>query len=212
MAVSSTSFKPGNPGRPKGIVNAKTALARAGVQSAIETCREGGLTPIQIMMESSRILHALGRHKGGADITTLMKLSAADLAVVVDLLVKASDIAKAAAQYAFPKLAHVDYVGDVPSAAYVENRMVVTLNIPPPGSEHRTTVDDMIAGDEDAPGGPTIVASTSTRTAVHPASPGGVMEHAPQPPDVPVQPSGGRDAVPAATPAPEDYFHDPDDD
>jgi hypothetical protein len=129
MAFKKGVPRPPNSGRKVGAVNKQTALVRAGVESAIETCRNGGMTPVQIMMESARFIRGVAAMKTPAQKEMMANMPRDDLEFIVDMLVKASDIAAKAAEFAFPKLARVDYVGDVPNASTVENKMIFILNI-----------------------------------------------------------------------------------
>jgi hypothetical protein len=129
-------FRPGQPrpvgsGRQKGTPNKQTELIRAGVKTAIETCREGGMTPVEIMVESARFLRSLAEMKMPRKQEQLAAMPRADLDWIVDLLVKASDIAHKAAPFGFPRLAAIDHVGDAPKVGV---RTVFTLHIPPPAA------------------------------------------------------------------------------
>jgi hypothetical protein len=67
-----------------------------GVSSAAEeafTEAAGGLTPHQILNEIGRILHGIAHIRGGAGVREMAELPPAELDRVVDLLVKAADIA-----------------------------------------------------------------------------------------------------------------------
>jgi hypothetical protein len=62
-----------------------------------ELTQGNGLTPVQILLEASRVLHALGRHEMGGGVAALAAKPRDERDYVVDLLMKASDIAAKAA-------------------------------------------------------------------------------------------------------------------
>src|SRR5262245_7493308 len=134
--INSGQFLPGQPrpagsGRRKGTPNKRTALIRAGVKTAVETCREGGMTPVEIMVESARFIQSVAAFKMPKQQELLTTMPKADLDWIVDLLVKAADIAAKAAPYGFPKRAWIAHVGDA-SAVGVENNFVIELQIAEP--------------------------------------------------------------------------------
>jgi hypothetical protein len=59
----------------------------------------GGMKPIEILAEASRILHGLARIKGGNSLPEIAALPPQELDRVVDLLMKASDVAAKAAAF-----------------------------------------------------------------------------------------------------------------
>ena len=131
--------KPLNSGRKKGQVGLRKELARAGLQSAIEICRQGGEDPISIMMRASRLLNTIAAalappSSDSADPEVVRQIIQdtphAELDFMRKFLVDASDIAAKAAEFGYAKLARVDYVGDQPAGpTRVENKVVFVLNV-----------------------------------------------------------------------------------
>ena len=89
------------------------------------------MTPVEIMVESARFIQSVAAFKMPKQQELLTTMPKADLDWIVDLLVKAADIAAKAAPYGFPKLAQIDHVGDA-SAVGVENKFVIELQIDEP--------------------------------------------------------------------------------
>src|SRR5262245_20467315 len=147
--TNSGQFLPGQPrpvgsGRRKGTPNKQTALARAGVRTAIQTCREGGLTPIEIMVESARFIRGIADLAQDQKAELIQAMDRPTIDWIVDLLVKATDIAAKAAPFGFPRLAAIEHVGDAPSLPAVKNKFVVTLKIgdgPPPALRGRREIE-----------------------------------------------------------------------
>ena len=121
--------RPVGSGRRKGTRNKQTELIHAGVKTAIQTCREGGMTPIEIMVESARFIRAMAAMAQEQKEELIEAMDRPTIDWVVDLLVKASDIAAKAAPFGFPRLAAVEHVGDAPSLPAVKNKVIVTLKI-----------------------------------------------------------------------------------
>ena len=142
--TNSGQFLPGQPrpagsGRRKGTPNKQTALVRGGVRTAIQTCREGGLTPIEIMIESARFIRGIADLAQDQKAELIQAMDRPTIDWIVDLLVKASDIAAKAAPFGFPRLAAIEH--DVPA---VKNNVVVTLKIgdgPPPALSGRHEIE-----------------------------------------------------------------------
>ena len=137
------AFEPGHPkipgsGRKKGQVGIRTQLAREGLRSAIEICREGGDDPITIMMRASRLLNTVAAAFAPQSMSTdqeaikaaIKAVPRSELDLMRRFLVDACDIAAKAAEFGYAKLARIDYVGDQPSGpARVENKFEFVLNI-----------------------------------------------------------------------------------
>jgi hypothetical protein len=149
---NSGQFLPGQPrpvgsGRRKGTPNKQTALVHAGVKAAIQTCREGGMTPIEIMCESARFIHAIADLAQDQKAELIQAMDRPTIDWVVDLLVKASDIAAKAAPFGFPRLAAIEHVGD-PLSMPAKNKVVVTLKIghvPRPAVSERHGIEGHVA-------------------------------------------------------------------
>lgn len=125
-------------GRKEGTPNKSTELLKQGVKSAVEVIREGGLPPLQIMVECSRFLRSVAvaftpeipenaTPKQQREI--LRNIPRADLDLIRRFMETSTNIAYKAAEFGYPKLARIDYAGDVPSGPTIENKMVFTLNI-----------------------------------------------------------------------------------
>jgi hypothetical protein len=102
-------------GGPDGLSEGQRQLARRAATLALECERlelravsgksmldqtltaGGGLTPVQILLEASRVLHALGREEMGGGVAALAAKPRHERDYVVDLLMKASDVAAKAA-------------------------------------------------------------------------------------------------------------------
>lgn len=136
-------FKPGDPkppgsGRKPGQVGKQTLLAREGLKSAIQICREGGDDPISIMVNASRFLNTVAAafapraplNATPAEVAAAVRaVKPQDLEFMRRFLVDAATIAHKAAEFGYAKLQRIDYAGDVPAAPTVENKMVFVLNI-----------------------------------------------------------------------------------
>ena len=135
MAFTPGQQKVAGSGRKKGQVGRPTLLARQGLKSAIEICREGGDDPISIMMNAARFLNTVAaefapRSGEGVDIVQAVKQTPrADLDFMRKFLVDAAGIAQKAAEFGYAKLQRIDYAGDVPSIQHVENKYEFVLHI-----------------------------------------------------------------------------------
>ena len=163
------AFTPGTPkppasGRKKGTVNKNTELLRNGVKSAIEIVREGGMHPVEILMEMSRFLRTVGvalAPKGGdaaalqAAVLEMAKTEGGrkQLETMRRFMETASSIACKAAEFSCAKPAPIDYVGDAPARPLIEKKMIFTLNLDSqagrPVVEDATDVDVDTTEDED---------------------------------------------------------------
>jgi hypothetical protein len=85
-----------------------TSAAEAAFLSAA-----GGLSPYVVLRESSRVLHAVARTKGGDTITAIAKLPADELGRVTDLLVKAGDLAARAINAGSAQTADLELLGEL---------------------------------------------------------------------------------------------------
>lgn len=127
--------RPENAGRKTGTPNRLTTRAREGLKSAIDTCRTGGMTPIEILMENARFLRAVGAALAPRAASpelfaeTIRKTPKAELEFIRKFLVDAGALAYKAAEFGYAKLQRIDYVGDAPTVQHVENKIVVELKI-----------------------------------------------------------------------------------
>jgi len=149
------TFQRGQPklaGRKKGTPNKNSLLLRQGVKSAIEIVREGGMHPVEILMEASRFLNTVGvalAPKGGnaealqAAVLAMAKTRGGmrQLEAMRRFMETASSIAYKAAEFGCAKLARIDYVGDVSTVLTVENKMVFQLNIDGGQAPGRPVID-----------------------------------------------------------------------
>lgn len=128
---------PPNKGKPR------PARASA-ANDAISTCREGGLDPIKIQIDSARFMFGIAAkiqsdNKDAFDHPMGKSPALGEHWPIVDrtigLLKCAADMANKVSEFAYPKLARYDHVGDAP-VSLTQNKVVVTLNVgsgPPPG-------------------------------------------------------------------------------
>jgi len=89
------------------------------------------MTPIEIMVESARLIRVIAAMAQEQKAELIEAMDRPTIDWVVDLLVKASDIAAKAAPFGFPRLAAIEHVGDVP-AVNIGNRVVFELKIGAP--------------------------------------------------------------------------------
>jgi hypothetical protein len=127
--------KPEASGRKRGTPNRQSLLARAGVRSAIEICRQGGDDPISIMMNAARFLNSVAaayapRAQEETDLREIIRATPMkELEFVRRFLMDAATIAHKAAEFGHAKLQRIDWAGDAPAMASVENKMVFVLNV-----------------------------------------------------------------------------------
>lgn len=142
--------RPPNAGRKTSTPNRQTELARQGVKSALQICREGGDDPISIMMNAARFLNSVAaayapKRREGTDLAEIIKATPrADLEFMRRFLLDAALISRSVAEFGYAKLTRVDHVGDVP-AATIENKLVFTLNLEKPGRSN----DNGMNGDDE---------------------------------------------------------------
>jgi hypothetical protein len=122
-------------GRGPGTPNKATAVARAGLQSAIETLRNGdGEDPVKAAIEIARLLEEFAHRRIEALAVAVGQAPLAEFLAIRDTLKAAADIHLRLSEFAFPKLQRVDYAGDAPPVT-VQNRVKVTVKLgaePPP--------------------------------------------------------------------------------
>jgi hypothetical protein len=149
------TFQPGQPklaGRKKGTPNKNTEMLRQGVKSAIEIVREGGMHPVEILMEVSRFMHSVGvalAPKGGS--TGALTAAVLEMAQTAEgrrqlemmrrFFETAANISYKAAEFGCAKLARIDYVADAPSTPTVKNKMIFRLNIDGGQAPGRPVID-----------------------------------------------------------------------
>jgi hypothetical protein len=85
------------------------------------------MTPIEIMVESARFIRTIANLAQEQKAELIQAMDRPTIDWVVDLLVKASDIAAKAAPFGFPRLAAIEHVGD--AVPRVKNKVVVTLDL-----------------------------------------------------------------------------------
>jgi len=86
------------------------------------------MSPFEIMVESARFIRGIADLAQEQKAELIKSMDRPTIDWVVDLLVKASDIAAKAAPFGFPRLAAIEHVGDAPSLPAVKN-MIVTLKL-----------------------------------------------------------------------------------
>jgi len=138
-------------GRKKGTPNKNTQLLQAGVKSAIEIVRDGGMHPVEILMEMSRFLRNVGMALAPKGDDSKLRAAVLEMAAEPDGMKRleamrrfmdtASSITYKAAEFGCAKLARIDHVGDAPQAPTVANRMVFTLNIDGGQAPGRPVID-----------------------------------------------------------------------
>jgi hypothetical protein len=138
-------------GRKKGTPNKNTQLLQAGVKSAIEIVRDGGMHPVEILMEMSRFLRNVGMALAPKGDDGKLRAAVLEMAAEPDGMKRleamrrfmdtSAAIAYKAAEFGCAKLARIDHVGDAPQAPTVENRMVFTLNIDDGQAPGRPVID-----------------------------------------------------------------------
>ncbi len=149
-------FEPGHPkpagsGRKKGQVGKPTLLAREGLKSAIEICRQGGDDPISIMMNAARFLNSVAgafaprSGEGVSIIQAIRQTPKADLEFMRKFLESAGAMAQKAAEFGYAKMQRIDYYGD----PMVENRTLVLGNLSDDELDNLERIVGKIAG----PGG-----------------------------------------------------------
>jgi len=138
--VNSGHFLPGQPrpagsGRREGTPNKQTMLIRAGLQSAIEALRGGnGENPVQAALRITHTLENMTAKRIEKFEDEAGNLPPAEFDRLIGAMKMAADVHLKLAEFAFPKLARLDYAGDAPPVA-VQNRVKVTLKLgaePPP--------------------------------------------------------------------------------
>jgi hypothetical protein len=148
-------FQPGHAkipgsGRQKGQVGLRTQLARDGLRSAIQICREGGTDPISIMMNAARVLNTIGLafmpHIGDnpdrkAIKKAILEMPPNEVEFIRKFLVDGAMVAHKAAEFGYAKLQRIDYVGDAPAVASVESKMVFVLNVDAERPGRPVTID-----------------------------------------------------------------------
>lgn len=138
---------------------------RAGLKSALETLRAGeGEDPVAAAFKIAKFLEGMSARKLEALQQAIDKLTPEDFDRVRDTLVAAANIHIRLAEFAFPKLSRVDYVGDVPSGQQqqgetrIENKYLFVLNIGderpgrPVTIEHESQLGGNDAADDDGHG------------------------------------------------------------
>ena len=128
--------RPPGSGRRKGQVSDRTVLARQGLKTAIEICRQGGDDPITIMMNGARFLNTIAaafapRRTEGVELRDVIRATPVkDLELTRKFIESATSIAHKAAEFGYAKLQRIDYVGDAPVIQQTtENRVIVMLKI-----------------------------------------------------------------------------------
>jgi hypothetical protein len=134
-------------GRAKGTPNKRTALIRAGIKNAIETLRTGGgEDPIAAAFKIARFLEEMSAKRLEKFQNQIADLPPDEFARIQDGLIAAANLHVRLAEFAFPKLARVDHIGDAPSPAAIEKFKFVLRIDDPLG---RPILDD---GDRSASG------------------------------------------------------------
>lgn len=114
-------------GRKPGTPNRRTLLTRAGIRSAFETLRTNeGEDPIAAAFKIAKLLEHMSAKRLEKFKNEVADLPPDEFARIQVGLIAAANLHVRLAEFAFPKLARVDHVGDAPSVA---NRMVVELKI-----------------------------------------------------------------------------------
>jgi hypothetical protein len=129
---------------------------RAGLQSAIETLRNGcGEDPVKAAFKIARTLEDMSAKRREKFQDEAGNLPADEFDRLIGTMKMAADIHLRLAEFAFPKLARIDMAGEAPSVP-VQEKVIVTLNIPrPPGTygaiEHNADplADDAIGSNSD---------------------------------------------------------------
>jgi hypothetical protein len=129
-----------NAGRKPGVVNKATEALRANLKSAVEICRSGdGLDPVSLMLGGARILQSIamagGAEKGAAWLWDQQNISRDDLDRVIGALNDSINAAAKVAQFGYPKLAAMEWLGDAPVAQDSSTEIIVTLRIDDRGSD-----------------------------------------------------------------------------
>ncbi len=133
-------FRPGNPkpansGRKKGQRNRGTELVKATAKTAVEIARNGGKSPIEVVVETSRFLvnlGAFGQSKMGQDAKQIYEAlwsHGREREIIVGLLVQGAELAAKALPFCYPRLAAIEWIGDAPSAVHNDNRVIITMNL-----------------------------------------------------------------------------------
>ena len=128
-------------GRARGTPNRQTLLQRAAIKNAIETLRTGE-DPIAAAFKIAKFLEDMSAKRLEKFKNEIADLPPDEFARIQVGLIAAANLHVRLAEFAFPKLARVDHVGDAPSVA---NRMVVELKIgdgPPTGLAKAAVVED----------------------------------------------------------------------
>ena len=169
MSVNSTAaitekrgphrFQKGEPrplgaGRRKGSRNKGTELIKATAKTAVEIARNGGKSPIEVVVETSRFLvnlGAFGQSKMGQDAKQIYEALWShdrEREIIVGLLVQGAELAAKALPFCYPRLAAIEWIGDAPSAVHNDNRVIITMNLG--DSDPQQTVIDGETISEDA--------------------------------------------------------------
>jgi hypothetical protein len=110
-------------------------VIRAGLQSALEVLRGGnGENPVQAALKVARTLENVTAKRIQEFEDEAGNLPPAEFDRLIGAMKIAADIHLKLAEFAFPKLARLDYAGDAPPVA-VQNRVKVTVKLgaePPP--------------------------------------------------------------------------------
>jgi hypothetical protein len=106
-------------------------LVRAGLQSAIETLRNGGGDdPVKAAFKIARFLEDAAQSRIDALQTDIARMPASEFGLISNALNAAANIHLCLAEFAFPKLARIDVAGEAPPVP--QHKLVFKLNIPRP--------------------------------------------------------------------------------
>jgi hypothetical protein len=136
-------------GRAKGTPNKRTLLTRAGIRSAFETLRAGeGQDPLAAAFKIAKFLEDMSAKRLEKFKNEVADLPPHEFALIQDGLIAAANLNVRLAEFAFPKLSRVNYVGDAPTVN-VDNRFVVELKIgakrhAPPLAETNPVIDGTV--------------------------------------------------------------------
>jgi hypothetical protein len=147
--VNAGQFRPGQPrpagsGRQKGTLNRQTALVRAGLETAVQTLRDGTAenfeNPVQAAFKIARLIEGLTAKRLAHMQDAMGQLPKDEYDRLTTGLKVAADIHLKLAEFAFPKLARIDLAGEAP-AVPVHQKTIVTLRIPRPGTNGAATIE-----------------------------------------------------------------------
>ena len=129
-------------GRARGTPNRQTLLQRAAIKNAIETLRTGE-DPIAAAFKIAKFLEDMSAKRLEKFKNEIADLPPDEFARIQVGLIAAANLHVRLAEFAFPKLARVDHVGDAPSVP-TGHKMIVTLKIgdgPPPALSGRHEIE-----------------------------------------------------------------------